>query len=325
MKRGRVTVALGLAALPTLAHAVHYFTGLDSLAGLEIVGVTDGAGTVVKNTLVSFSNKQCIHDLYDVGFPFSLMDLPGATHEMANVLVETPSNELMDFFDVHDCKTFIYFTAGDSLQRKGTKLTPTSQQELDDFYWDKQRLPDVKIRNDLEKPVNVFWESRDWQAREVRVMELVPGQEQSFGSFLGHTLIFRDVENNMRLMARAVITDGSKPIVISELLAGPADTEVLQLTEHQVKVWRGRRSTNISRLKQNEAQPPTVKTFTDVDFRKQRIPANLLRRLQDFLEKNEHKRADEGWNEDDLHVNFYESMTTVVTLDHTMRELVLAP
>ena len=323
MKRGRVTVALGLAVLPTLAHAVHYFTGLDSLAGLEIVGVTAGEGTIVKNMLVSFSNKQCIHDLYDVGFPFSFMDLPSTTHELANVLVETPSNELMDFFDVHDCKTFIYFTAGDSLQAKGTKLTPTSRQELEDFFWEKQRLADVKIRNDLEKPVNVYWESPEGQTREVRVMELVPGQEQSFDSFLSHTLIFRDVENNMRLMARAVITDGSK-LVISELLAGKADTEVLQLTEHQVKVWRGRRSTNLSRLKQNEAQPPTVKTFTDVGFKKQRIPSNLLRRLQEFHEQNEGKRADEGWNEDDNHVNFYESMTTVVTLDHTMRELVFS-
>lgn len=322
MSRGRVFFALGLAVLPTLAQAIHYFTGLDSLAGLEIVGITDSNGMVVKNTLVSFSNKQCIQDLYDLDFPFNFINLPSTTHELANVLVETPSNELMDFFDIHDCKSFIYFTAGDSLQAKGTKLTPTSGHELDDFFWEKQRLPNVKIRNDLEKPVNVYWESWDGQPREVSIMELVPGQEQSFGSFLSHTLIFRDVENNMRLMARAVITDGSKPIVISDLLAGPADTEVLQLTDHQVKVWRGRLRTNISRLKQNEAQPPNVRTFTDVGFRKLRIPANLLRHLQEFLEQNEGKRVDEGWNEDDLHVNFYESMTTVVALDHEMRELV---
>eukprot|EP00624_Nannochloropsis_granulata_P007380 evm.model.NODE_7421_length_28612_cov_28.772577.11 len=321
MNRGRVTFVT-FAVLPTLAQAIHYFTGLDSLAGLEIVGVTDSKGMVVKNTLVSFSNKQCIQDLYDLDFPFSFIDLPSTTHELANVLVETPSNELMDFFDVHDCKSFVYFTAGDSLQARGMKLTPTSGQQLGDFFWEKQRLPDFKIRNDLDKPLNVYWESWDVQPREVSVMQLVPGQEQSFGTFLSHTLIFRDVDNNMRLMARAVITDGSKPIVISELLAGPADTEVLQLTDHQVKVWRGRRRTNISRLKQNEAQPPTVRTFTDVGFRKQRIPANLLRHLQEFHEQNEDKRADEGWNEDDLHVNFYESMTTVVALDHKMRELV---
>lgn len=317
----RLLSSLLLAAVATTTQAVHYFTGLDSYAGVEAVGITDAEGVVLKNTLLSFSNKECIHQLYAVGFPFEYMDLPGCVHEMGNVLVESPPNELMAFFDVQDCHSFVFYPKGTQWASKGHKLTPNSAAELEEWFWDFQRLPDVRVRNDLDTTVHAYWEALDGHYTERSVMVLQLGQEDSFGSFLGHTLVFRDEGHNNALLARAALVDDA-PVVLSKLLAGPAESEAVQLTDEAVRNWRGRRSTNLLRLTQNERQPPTVKTFTDVGFKKLRMPANLHKKLLDFMRGNENRRAAEGWQQDDLHVNFFDAMTTVVHVDTETRELV---
>lgn len=296
MMARRLLSSLLLAAVATTAQAVHYFTGLDSYAGVEAVGITNAEGVVLKNTLLSFSNKECIHQLYAVGFPFEYLDLPGCVHEMGNVLVESPSNELMQFFDVQDCQSFVFYPKGTHWSSKGHKLTPNSQAELEKWFWDFQRLPDVRVRNDLDTTVHAYWEARDGHYTERSVMVLQPGQEESFGSFLGHTLVFRDQDHHNALLARAALVDDA-PVMLSELLAGPAESEAVQLTDEAVRNWRGRRTTNLTRLKQNERQPPTVKTFTDVGFKKLRMPAKLLKALLTFMNDHEHQRAAEGWQQ----------------------------
>ena len=311
-------VALG----PYSAAAVNYFTGLDSFVAMKALGITDGAGVLQKNTLFSFSNNECVHDLHDIGFPFIFMDLPGATHELANILVETPPNELMSFFNVSDCKSFYSFTAGDSIHDKGNKIVPSDQASLEDAFWHDQRVPNLRIRNDLQRVVDVFWELRDGSLTEFRVVRLNSGQEERFRSFLGDIFIFRDAYDDMRLLARTVITDGNKPLILSQTLMGKGDTETLQLNENQADVWRGRQNTNVARLRQNELQPSTVKKYTGGGFKKMLMPSHLHTRLLEYLARHEDQRKDEPWHKDDLHVNFYEKMTTIVYTDRDMRDIV---
>lgn len=75
----------GLLLLPSAVNGVNYFKGLDSLDDFHVVGITDDHGIVVKNTLLSFSNKKCQDDVYNLGFPFDYFDLPGVVFELAQV------------------------------------------------------------------------------------------------------------------------------------------------------------------------------------------------------------------------------------------------
>lgn len=175
----------------TTTHAVHYFTGLDSLEALDIVGLTHPDGTLVKNTLIGFTNPRaawCMDRAYALGFPFAYHNLPGPMFEMAQVLVEEEgeTNELLEFFEVHDPQAacgrhYVYYEAGSKLESKGHSMNPQTEGQLEDWFWNFQSVPQLSLTNDLTVPVSVSWESRNEHMTERKVMELQPGQDDAFG------------------------------------------------------------------------------------------------------------------------------------------------
>ena len=158
----------------------------------------------------------------------------------------------------------------------------------------------------------------------------------------------------------AAVAEGG--FVLSALRAGEGDTEALQHTEEEVAKWRGRLRTNMARIRQNERQPPTVPAFTEVGFKHMKMPKELHDRLTQFYAAREASRVDEGWHvswcwcwcwclgvcvcrglithtyahpfvththkplniqRDDLHVNFYRVMTTIVHADPATKQAVI--
>lgn len=246
--------------------------------------------------------------------------MPTNKHMQIQILVDEPANELMEYYDVANCNSFIYYPAGTALESKGYRVQPNQLAQLEDWFWEFHKIPGFPLQNDLDVPVEVYWESKD-TLEERDVMLLEPSEEKPFRTYLGHTLVFRSPQEGNKILARAIITS-DKGFVLSSLLQGPGNREELQLTEHEVSIWRGRRRTNLSRTRQNERQPPLVHPFTDVGFKRLKIPKQTYQKLLAFHQDHEALRAREGWHEDDLHVNFYDVMTTIVHLDQKHRDLV---
>lgn len=226
------------------------------------------------------------------------------THQ---VMVDEPANELMEFFDVQDCTPFIFLPRGAPLQaHKGGKhkLVPKDAGELEEWVSEFARAPALRMTNDGATAVSIFWEAPGDRHEERLTMRLEPGEEKLFDSFLGHTLVWREALpagtiGKGPLLARVVVTDAAVAaggLVLSEMRAGKGDSETLQLTDDEVNVWRGRLRTNMSRIRQNERQPATVPTFTDVGFKHMKMPQALHDRLLAFWAVHEARLADEGWH-----------------------------
>lgn len=222
------------------------------------------------------------------------------------VMVDEPANELMDFFGVQNCASYVFLPRGARLAEhqggRKHKLAPADEDELEEWFWEFLQVRDFRLRNDGDTTVAVYWEASDGEFEKERpVMTLAPGAEKRFDTFQGHTLVWREATHGGmgRLLARVVVSDKAATaggLVLSQLLgAGEGNTETLQLTEAEARTWRGRARTNLARIRQNERQPLTVPAFSDVGFKHMKMPPELHARLLAFYRENEAARRDEGW------------------------------
>jgi hypothetical protein len=156
------------------------------------------------------------------------------------------------------------------------------------------------------------------------------GKAENFSTYIGHTFVFRDGDSD-DLLARKVVTDPQE-LLVSSLVYGQcevggadcdrSDTEVLQRTEQEVNIWRGRLSSNIGRLRQNERQPPSKPLFAPVGFKKMRVPEPAWSKIQAFYQANKQIKIKEPWQQDDTHVNFWESHTTMTYISEDVRQTI---
>jgi hypothetical protein len=222
-------------------------------------------------------------------------------------MVDDPANELMAYFGVEDCAPYVFLPRDTPLasHKGGThKLLPADAHELEAWFYEFVRAPGLRLTNDGSSTVDVFWETPGEAHQEQRVLRIAPGATKSFDTFVGHTLVWREAlpEGTVGagpVLARVVVTDeavASGGLALSALLAGDGDTELLQLTDAAVGTWRGRLRTNLSRIRQNERQPPTVPAFTDVGFKLMKMPRALHERLVEFWAQNGARAIEEGWH-----------------------------
>ena len=222
-------------------------------------------------------------------------------------------------------------------------LNPSHPQEAEDWFWSKRKV-DLTVINNMVQPVEMYWENLE-KEEETFVMSLGSGVEEEMGTFQSHVFVFRDAQTK-EFLARKVITS-NYPIYTSLLIEQePLDlcnldndkndgttssycdeyipnTEFFQTNEHDAQIWRGRGLANRQRLVQNEEQPEIIPYFTDRGFQKIKLPKNTWNAIQKFYKEGLHQeQIKEPWSEDDTHVNFWESHTTMLYISEPLRALI---
>eukprot|EP00009_Paramoeba_aestuarina_P007071 CAMPEP_0201522686 /NCGR_PEP_ID=MMETSP0161_2-20130828/18494_1 /ASSEMBLY_ACC=CAM_ASM_000251 /TAXON_ID=180227 /ORGANISM="Neoparamoeba aestuarina, Strain SoJaBio B1-5/56/2" /LENGTH=327 /DNA_ID=CAMNT_0047921603 /DNA_START=156 /DNA_END=1139 /DNA_ORIENTATION=- len=103
----------------------------------------------------------------------------------------------------------------------------------------------------------------------------------------------------------------------------------VDLPEYKRKQWieptkeieAGRASFDRRRLHLNEIQPKQTPTFTDVGYKIVNLPENVWGEIKDYWKNNRHNMKLERWDQENHHVNHWQSPSYMLWLPHKTQRL----
>lgn len=75
-------------------------------------------------------------------------------------------------------------------------------------------------------------------------------------------------------------------------------------------------ATERARVAMNLEQPPTQFNYTEIGFKKTRVPDDIWAEILKFWEANKHKEVLEDWPKGNTYVNNWESPTFMVSFEN---------
>ena len=74
-------------------------------------------------------------------------------------------------------------------------------------------------------------------------------------------------------------------------------------------------STERDRVEMSLRQPPSMKNYTDIGFKKIRTPDKVWKLIENFWEKNKDKKMPENWNKGNTYTNHWAAPTFMVSVE----------